>query len=111
MNEGSQTIHYQMGSETDLTDKADKFLNKIVRLKSLGHSMNLSIKYELNSSKWELIKVIYYRLEKHSNYSKQYYEATEHSMHVLSRIYTDIVNSNRFQTINIYYDIIEINRA
>src|SRR5690625_6670130 len=80
MNEGSQTIHYQMVSETDLTDKADKFLNKIVRLKSLGHSMNLSIKHELNSSKGELIKVIYDRLEKHSNYSKQYYEATEHSM-------------------------------
>src|SRR5690625_293851 len=111
MNEGSQTIHYQMVSETDLTDKADKFLNKIVRLKSLGHSMNLSIKHELNSSKGELIKVIYDRLEKHSNDNKQYYEATEHSMHVLSRIYTDIVNSNRFQTINIYYDIIEMIRS
>lgn len=111
MKSASQSIYYQFAQEVDLTSKANLFISKINRLKGLSTAMQAVVKHELNHSEGKVVTEIYNQVEEHASYGELYYDSLKMSMQNMASYYSQIVNSNRFQYITVYYDIIEMNKV
>ncbi|MBU5465514.1 hypothetical protein KQI49_01560 [Virgibacillus sp. MSJ-26] len=103
----TQLIHYQFETETDLTDKANKFLTYLENLEEQSKQLHLLAENELSSNLGLIIDEAKEKIQQRTEYQQLYYDASKSSMKNMAAKYTDIVNSMNSHQLTIYYDVIK----
>ena len=109
MATGQQRLFHQFLTYENVTHKADRFIASLNQLEALSMNMQQLIKVELAKSSGKIVDKIHEVSDINTNESQLYYDASKTSMKNMAMKYNELANDVNFQSMTLYYDIIEMN--